>query len=189
MKNRPFTYTQLQRANEILQAVKLIGLGARQQLVLSISDTISENRLSWLYKETCGNSPPKGLLPFAEKWFLTWQPNIHSSLFMSYYQFFKVQTTMSPVELLIKSYEAYLKEVSRHANYDEKKPILSITRAWSLLRLMGPMRMLKMTPCTSCGGNFVTRTDESRGFYKVFKCGFCKKPARAGITKGMEKRP
>lgn len=172
--------TLYQQALETSSAIKLIELGARLQL-LEIEFNISREMLLNLYKEINGDSPPKGMLPFSADWFLTWQPNIHSSLFMAYYQFFKRNAEITSLELLIKSYEMYLEEVSRHRNHDKKKPMLSITRAWTMLRMMNNGHpMLKMTECVNCGGLFVVRTDESLGYYKNFKCGFCHMPARAG---------
>jgi hypothetical protein len=40
-----------------------------------------------LYKEVAGKSPSKGQLPFSTDWFLTWQPNIHASLFLNTYEY------------------------------------------------------------------------------------------------------
>ena len=70
-------------ANEIRLAVDLVKLGARLQL-LEAETNLSRERLLKLYKEVKGESPPKGMLPFSTDWFMTWQPNIHASLFMSY---------------------------------------------------------------------------------------------------------
>src|SRR3569833_3379629 len=60
-------------------AIELIELGARPQ-VLESETTLSRERLLKLYKEVKGVSPPKGMLPFSTDWFLTWLPNVHSSL-------------------------------------------------------------------------------------------------------------
>ena len=60
-------------------------MGARLQ-VLESETTLSRERLLRLYKEINGESPPKGMLPFSTDWFLTWQPNIHSSLFLGSYR-------------------------------------------------------------------------------------------------------
>ena len=65
-------------------AIQLINLGARLQLLESHT-SLSRERLTKLYKELKGISPPKGMLPFSTDWFLTWQPNIHSSLFLNIY--------------------------------------------------------------------------------------------------------
>ena len=72
----------LQEAQDIQKAVELIRLGARMQM-LEAETALSRERLLKLYKEVKGVSPPKGMLPFSADWFMSWQPNIHSSLFMA----------------------------------------------------------------------------------------------------------
>ena len=71
----------LDESKDIQLAIELIQLGARLQLLES-ETSLSRDRLVKLYKELRGVSPPKGMLPFSTDWFLTWQPNIHSSLFL-----------------------------------------------------------------------------------------------------------
>src|SRR5690242_21682988 len=73
-------------AQEIQLAIELINLGARLQLLES-EVSLSRERLIKLYKELKGVSPPKGMLPFSTDWFLTWQPNIHASLYINIYKF------------------------------------------------------------------------------------------------------
>lgn len=70
----------LTESRDIERAVALIQLGARLQ-VLEYGTSLSYERLLRLYKEVAGKSPSKGQLPFSTDWFLTWQPNIHASLF------------------------------------------------------------------------------------------------------------
>ena len=72
-------------AHEIQLAVDLVNLGARLQLLES-ETSLSRERLLKIYKELKGASPPKGMLPFSTDWFVTWQPNIHSSLFMNIFK-------------------------------------------------------------------------------------------------------
>ena len=74
----------LEELKEIQLASELIKFGARLQL-LEMEIGLSRDRLIKLYKELRGESPPKGMLPFSVDWFLTWQPNIHSSLFIAIY--------------------------------------------------------------------------------------------------------
>ena len=76
----------LQEAQDIQKAVELIRLGARMQM-LEAETALSRERLLKLYKEVKGVSPPKGMLPFSTDWFMSWQPNIHASLFMALYRF------------------------------------------------------------------------------------------------------
>ena len=73
-------------AKQIQLATELISLGARLQ-VLEMNTNLSRERLVKLYKEIRGVSPPKGMLPYSEDWFMSWQPNMHSSLFINIYNY------------------------------------------------------------------------------------------------------
>ena len=75
----------LNESKQIERAAMLIQMGARMQ-VLESETTLSYERLIRLYKEIAGKSPSKGQLPFSTDWFLTWQENIHSSLFLNIYE-------------------------------------------------------------------------------------------------------
>lgn len=161
-------------AQQIQIAVSLIELGARLQL-LQEETSLSRERLLKLYKEVAGESPSKGMLPYSTDWFMTWSPNIHSSLFMDIYQFMTANTRLSGVEALIKSYRLYLEQIS--VSGDE--PVLSITRAWFLVRFFDA-NMLQLTGCKECGGKFVVHTNE---LYADYVCGICRPPSRAGKTK------
>ena len=161
-------------AREIQIAVELINLGARLQ-VLQEETSLSRERLLKLYKEVKGESPSKGMLPYSTDWFMTWLPNIHSSLFMDIHRFLLKNANISGVEALIKSYRLYLEQIE----VSHGEPELSITRAWFLTRFF-EADMLEMAVCKECGGHFVTHTDELTTDYV---CGICRPPSRAGKTK------
>lgn len=161
-------------AREIQIAVELINLGARLQ-VLQEETALSRERLLKLYKEVKGESPSKGMLPYSTDWFMSWLPNIHSSLFMDIYQFLIKHANVSGVEALIKSYRLYLEQIEVSGG----EPELSITRAWFLIRFFDA-KMLELTTCTECGGHFVIHTDELN---KNYVCGICRPPSRAGKTR------
>ena len=161
-------------ARDIRLAVELIELGARLQL-LEAETKLSRERLLKLYKEVKGESPPKGMLPFSTDWFMTWQPNIHASLFMAYFRFFEKHTQLRGLELIIKSYRMYLDQVKRGG----MEAVLSLTRAWTMVRFF-EANMLQMATCKECGGAFVTNAfDPTKGYV----CGLCHMPARAGKTR------
>lgn len=161
-------------AREIRIAVELIELGARLQL-LQEETHLSRERLLKLYKEVKGESPSKGMLPYSTDWFISWLPNIHSSLFMGIHQFLVNNANVSGVEALIKSYRLYLEQIEVSGG----DPALSITRAWFLVRFFDA-EMLQLTHCKECGGQFVVHTHELCGDYL---CGICHPPSRAGKTK------
>lgn len=161
-------------ARDIRLAIELIELGARLQL-LEAETKLSRERLLKLYKEVKGESPPKGMLPFSTDWFMTWQPNIHASLFMAYFKFFEKNTKLKGLELIIKAYRMYLEQVKRGG----METVLSLTRAWTMVRFF-EANMLQMATCKECGGEFVTHAfDPTKGYV----CGLCHMPARAGKTR------
>jgi flagellar transcriptional activator FlhC len=153
-------------AKDIGLAIELIELGARLQL-LEAETNLSRERLLKLYKEVRHESPSKGQLPFSTDWFMTWQPNIHASLFM--------HTQLTGLELIIKSYRMYLDQIKRGG----MDTVLSLTRAWTMVRFFDAS-MLQMATCRECGGDFVAHAFDP---VKGYVCGLCHMPARAGKTR------
>lgn len=161
----------LTEARQIERAVTLIQLGARLQVLESETD-LSYERLLRLYKEVAGKSPSKGQLPFSTDWFMTWQPNIHSSLFLNIHEYLNKASELDEIDAVIKAYQLYLEQIQAQG----LEPMLSITRAWRLVKFVDN-GMLTMTPCSKCGGHFVTHPHEIARHYV---CGLCNPPARAG---------
>jgi flagellar transcriptional activator FlhC len=166
--------TVLGEARQIALASDLIRLGARLQ-VLESETTLSRERLLKLYKEIVGKSPPKGMLPFSTDWFMTWQPNIHSSLYMNLYQSLNRSSELDEIEVVIHAYRLYREYVGRLGMPE----VLSITRAWRLTKFFDA-GMLTTTGCTHCHGNFVVHTYE---LTEKYVCGLCDMPSRAGKTR------
>lgn len=162
-------------AQEIQLAIELIHLGARLQL-LENEVSLSRERLLKLYKELKGVSPPKGMLPFSTDWFLTWQPNIHSSLFLNIYQFLVEHAGATGVHAVMKAYQLYLEQMPPEQG---EEPLLSLTRAWTLVRFF-QSGMLRMAPCKQCKGRFIVNTLDLNAHYQ---CGLCHMPSRAGKTR------
>jgi flagellar transcriptional activator FlhC len=162
-------------ARETQLAIELVRLGARLQ-VLEAETCLSRERLLKLYKELKGVSPPKGMLPFSADWFITWRPNIHSSLFVTIYRYLLKHAEITGIEALMKAYQLYLEQVECNRG---EPPVLSLTRAWTLLRFL-QNRILTTACCAECGGQFVVHAlDLNEGYI----CGLCHLPSRAGKTK------
>lgn len=161
-------------SQEILLAIELITLGARLPL-LEAETTLSRERLLKLYKEIKGVSPPKGMLPFSTEWFTTWQPNIHSSLFISIHRYLVLHAKISGITAITKAYRLYLEQVGDSGDIE---PVLSLTRAWTLLRFIDS-KMLTTTACCECKGQFVVHHLDLHADYR---CGLCHMPSRAGKT-------
>lgn len=161
----------LNESRQIERAVALIKLGARLQVLESETD-LSYERLLRLYKEVAGKSPSKGQLPFSTDWFLTWQPNIHSSLFLNIYEYLNKVSTLEDIDAVMKAFRLYTEQMTSLG----MEPLLSLTRAWRLVKFVDN-NMLAMTRCCKCGGHFVSEPYENARHYV---CGLCEPPARAG---------
>lgn len=188
----------VEEVDDLRLASQMVRLGARLQ-VMRAETSLSYDRLSALYKEIRGKSSPKGMLPFSADWYVTWQSNIHSTMFYGIYQFLERHTSSAPtgregpdrhrLRLLIQAYQLYLEQVCAQARGhaltqdplddgtpDDDAPVLSFTRAWMLLRFI-QSDVLRQTECTQCHGHFVIRTGDLE---KDYVCAICKPPPRAG---------
>ena len=161
----------LNDSKQVERAVALIQLGARLQ-VLESETNLSYERLLRLYKEVAGKSPSKGQLPFSTDWFLTWQPNIHASLFLNTYEYLNKVSALEDIDAIMKAYRLYNEQITSCG----VEPLLTITRAWRLVKFVDN-HMLAMTKCCKCGGHFVSEPYENS---RHFECGLCTPPARAG---------
>ena len=164
----------LSESKQIQLAIELVQLGARLQ-VLEAHTKLSRERLVRLYKEIKGISPPKGMLPYSEDWFMSWQPNIHSSLFINIYNYITKYANISSIDAITRSYKLYLE----HVDIYNIQRVLSLTRAWTLVRFL-ESKVLSITSCTSCKGQFVVHSLEINSNHI---CGLCNIPSRAGKTK------
>lgn len=161
-------------AAQIKLASDLIKLDARLQ-VLESETQLSRERLIRLYKEIKHKSPPKGMLPFSTDWFMTWQPNIHCSLFMNFYSACIKHTDLDDGECLVKAYKLYREQITTLGLPE----VLSLTRAWRLVKFFDA-GMLTTTGCKTCDGSFVVHTYD---LVDNYECGLCNMPSRAGKTK------
>lgn len=172
MSNRAAGKSLLGEQQETVQAIELICLGARMQ-VLETETQLTRTRLLRLYREVRGMSPPKGMLPFSTDWFIRWLPNIHASLFYNFYERLCSDAGASRIDALTSAYKLYLEQV-RCATEDE--PVLAFTRAWTLLRFF-ESEQLELITCETCVGKFVTHAHTPLHGYI---CGICRPPSRAG---------
>lgn len=170
-------------AREIELASQMIHLGARLQ-VLQAETGLSYDRLSRLYREIKGCSPPKGMLPFSVDWFMTWLPSIHSTMFYSIYRYVDQHTTAKGARALVEAYKLYLEQSSAgRPEHTDAEPVLSFTRAWMLVRFFDG-GLLQMSNCARCDGSFVAHAHDPKGSYV---CAICKPPPRAGKTRASKK--
>ncbi|WP_145522677.1 flagellar transcriptional regulator FlhC [Yersinia bercovieri] len=161
----------LQEMKEVQIAMELISFGARMQMLES-ETSLSRRRLLRLYKELRGVPPPKGMLPFSEDWFMTWEQNIHSSMFYNIYLYLQKTESCRPIEATVKAYRLYLEQCPPQQG---EKQVLGLTRAWTLLRFIN-CGIIKHKECCICGGGFVVTNEHSKG---SFTCSLCSPPSRA----------
>ncbi|SOY72779.1 Flagellar transcriptional regulator FlhC (plasmid) [Cupriavidus taiwanensis] len=159
-------------------AIEMIGMGARLQ-VLEAEVSLPRERLSRLYKELCGASPPKGMLPFSTDWFLAWRPNAHASMLLGAYRFMIRAGHLDGIHATLSGFRMY----REHLCATGEAAQLSFTRAWMLVRFY-ERGMLRLARCRCCRGEFVVCADDARQRYI---CGLCLPPARAG--KGRRPAP
>ncbi|SHF56020.1 flagellar transcriptional activator FlhC [Modicisalibacter ilicicola DSM 19980] len=160
--------------HQVQMAIELIELGARLQ-VLETETDLSRARLIKLYKEVRGMSPPKGMLPFSTDWFITWLPNIHSSLFYNIYQRLVEDHGCERMEAFVRAFKLYLEQLA----LEEAEPVLGLTRAWTLIRFF-ESNLLELCKCTGCSGHYVVHAHTPS---RDFVCGICQPPSRAGKTR------
>ncbi|MGP9764787.1 flagellar transcriptional regulator FlhC [Halomonas sp. AOP13-D3-9] len=160
--------------HQVQLAIELIELGARLQ-VLETETELSRTRLIKLYKKVRGMSPPKGMLPFSTDWFITWLPNVHSSLFYNIYLSLKEAAGCDRIDAFVKAYRLYDEQMS----LEKVEPVLGLTRAWTLIRFF-ESDLLQLNQCTRCGGRFVAHAHSPAQHYV---CGICQPPSRAGKTR------
>jgi len=165
-------------AQDILLASDMVRLGARLQ-VLQAETTLSYDRLARLYREIQGHSPPKGMLPFSLDWFMTWLPNIHSSVFYSIYTYMDTHTPAKKAQALVQAYRVYLEQANAGRAVPGSEPVLSFTRAWMLIRFFDS-KLLQLSPCERCGGGFIAHAYDP---HKGYVCAVCRPPPRAGKTR------
>src|SRR5471030_1206289 len=168
---KPAAKSIVQEARDIQLAMELITLGARLQMLESETQ-LSRGRLIKLYKELRGSPPPKGMLPFSTDWFMTWEQNIHSSMFYNAYSFLMKSGHCNGVEEVIKDYRMYLEHCPQQPG---EAPVLALTRAWTLVRFVDS-GMLQLSSCNCCDGSFITHAHQPR---HGFVCSLCQPPSRA----------
>jgi flagellar transcriptional activator FlhC len=171
------TKSLLAEHQQVNQAIRLMQLGARMA-VLESETSLSHERLVRLYREVMGCSPSKGQLPYSTDWFMSWQPNIHASLFLNIHENLDKTSALERIDLLVKAWELYQTEAQALG----VEAMLSITRAWRLVKFVDS-DMLCLTACTHCGGQFVTHRHDWDRTSRQFVCGLCDPPARAGKSR------
>lgn len=91
---------------------------------------------------------------------------------MSLHRFYSGRPGVDSLEAILKAYHLYLD----HLEGSGLEPVLSLTRAWTLVRFFDA-NLLQLASCASCGGGFVAHAHDP---VHAYVCGLCNMPSRAG---------
>ncbi|WP_227590133.1 FlhC family transcriptional regulator, partial [Klebsiella aerogenes] len=80
--------------------------------------------------------------------------------FLNIHEYLNKAAVVDEIDTVIKAYQLYLEQTQ----VLDLEPMLSITRAWRLVKFVDN-GMLTLTPCSKCGGHFVTHPHEIARHY------------------------
>lgn len=162
---------------EHARARQLVLLGASLQLLESVTK-LPREQLEQLRKALSGQHAAAPKEPYATDWFTRWQPNIHASLFITFYQRFVDAAGKEDIDALIRAYRLYLEQIQLIGLAE----ILSITRAWRLIQVLDSGN-LSLTACKRCGGQFIAQTTD---LWADYRCGLCAPPNNSALFLNVE---
>lgn len=164
----------LERCQQTLIALQFIELNTPIRII-ALETGLGTGMLRKMYQEHTGCLPPRGTLPFSADWFLQWRPNMHASLFANLYLDL-IDTELKSAERLTAAYRHYMSEL---ACFDDSEPLLSMARAWTLLRFFRG-QILQLTPCHHCQAHYISSAYQPSS---SFACGICRTPSHAGYRR------
>lgn len=136
-------------AEQVRRAADVVRLGAREQWLDAGTD-VSPERLRSLYEDVTGSLPPHAdAVPLA-RWFETWQPNVHASLFIGLWRYLRKFSDAEGVEAIIRAFRMYL----GYLQATSVDPVLTADRAWTVVRHLG--ELLGTNACSRCGIEFAS---------------------------------
>ncbi len=134
-------------AEQVRRAAEVIRLGARDQWLDSGTE-VSPARLLSLYQDVTGGPPPDSDAAPLARWFETWQPNVHASLFIGLWRYLSKFSDAEGVEAVIRAFRMYL----GYLQATSIDPVLTADRAWTVVRHLG--ELLGTSACSHCGIEF-----------------------------------
>lgn len=139
----------LDRIQRELEAIRLVELGARTNLVCQLTD-VDKRVVSRLHRQLTGSPSSSGLTPFTDAWYI--KDNrimLHAGVIWKLYR----QTDVfghTPARQLIAVYQAYTSLV--------KTPLLDISRAYFVIRLVA-MDIWHERKCPHCQADYLAPVD------------------------------
>ncbi len=137
-------------ARSILEAERLVDLGARASLVYWLTG-LQKKKIAYLYPQITGKSSPPGQAPFSDVWYRrNNQRRLHANSIWLLFQHF-TQSERSPASIMISVYEIYQQVTNI--------PILDLPRIYLVPRLMA-MKIWHEQLCDYCNMSYVGRVDD-----------------------------
>jgi hypothetical protein len=138
------------RAHRSLEAVHLIRLGARANLVCQLTG-LGKKTVNALYPRLTGSPSPPGQVPFTDTWYVKGNLRmLHANVVWQLFQHFR-GVVDTGAGLVIHVYQTYLQIT--------EAPILSLTRAYFVPRLISISAWCEQS-CSHCGLRYVGPIDE-----------------------------
>lgn len=169
-----------QKAMGILEAIRLIELGARAGMVCHLTgmDKASANRL---YRQIHHRPSPSGQQPFTDSWYRRNELRmLHTALVWRLYRKFSGRK-VPPARTLIEVYESY--------RYLVQEPLLDITQVSFVPKLVA-MHLWAERACKRCRAPYIAPVDSISvlcpgcRLYQQFRCPDCGAPSSGGYRKG-----
>lgn len=141
---------------------RLLTLGARPCIAAHAAE-VPIGRAVRLYRSLFGRRAPRGMLPCSSEWyFQTRRRRIEASCFAAIHlRLYPLNARLSRARLLIASWSAYAR--------GRDGPLISVDRAWLLLRLMDAGEIL-VVRCGSCAARQAVLRGEP---LPVIRCALC----------------
>ena len=127
----------------------MIQLGARMQM-LEAETRLSRERLLKLYKGSARCLATEGHAPVLDRLVHDLAAERAFVAVHVLYRFMCDTTGLSGLDAITKAYRLYLEHIAA----DDMEEVLSLTRAWTLVRFFDA-DLLQLATCSSCGGRFV----------------------------------
>jgi hypothetical protein len=169
-KGRPREHTDLyQRARKALEAIRLIELGARANLVRQLTG-LEKKTVNRLYTQLLGRPSPPGQTPFTDAWYLKDDRRMLQASVV--WRLFKhlAKSGRAAARTVIDVYQSYLTLV--------QTPLLNLTRSFFVSRLVA-MKVWHERVCAGCESDYLapvvslSRTCPGCRLYQRFRCSGC----------------
>lgn len=149
-KNQIFNEDSLRRVKALCK------LGARPPVIRALMPSFPEAFVSAVWEGEQGRRPPRGPLPHTVTQYLDHAARrLHSSFFLTAFHDLR-EKGIHDTDAIIVAYQRYM----RMMDGVTEEPIMSLDRAWVLVRDFVKLKSIKLVTCPNCGTRYVHSRDE-----------------------------